>query len=131
MSFCQHRKPAAGAEGPCMDAEWLDAHRMPRHRQLPVQGQPRMIVEGSGALPHRPEGRKILTASRACGRGQGRREIAEAIGKQATKLDYAPGSSLATRCRSELANRVKELTPAGLDYVFFTGSGLQSRPTRR
>jgi beta-alanine--pyruvate transaminase len=29
----------------------------------------------------------------------------------------------------ELANKIKELTPAGLDYVFFTGSGSESADT--
>ena len=29
----------------------------------------------------------------------------------------------------ELANRIKALTPAGLDYVFFTGSGSESADT--
>jgi beta-alanine--pyruvate transaminase len=38
-------------------------------------------------------------------------------------------SSSATRLSFELANRIKDLTPAGLDYVFFTGSGSESADT--
>src|SRR4029077_5186649 len=38
-------------------------------------------------------------------------------------LQYGPPHSFA------LANRIKELTPAGLDYVFFTGSGSESADT--
>ncbi|MFX9446683.1 aspartate aminotransferase family protein, partial [Acinetobacter baumannii] len=51
------------------------------------------------------------------------------IGKQAMKLDYAPAFQFGHPLSFELANRVKELTPAGLDYVFFTGSGSESADT--
>jgi beta-alanine--pyruvate transaminase len=49
MSFVNIEKPAAGAEGPRMDAEWLDAHWMPYTGNRQFKANPRMIVEGSGA----------------------------------------------------------------------------------
>ena len=132
MSFVNIEKPAAGAEGPRMDAEWLDAHWMPYTANRQFKANPRMIVEGSGAYYTDSDGRKIfdgLSGLWCAGLGHGRREIAEAIGKQAMKLDYAPAFQFGHPLGFELANRVKELTPAGLDYVFFTGSGSESADT--
>ncbi|KRB29442.1 aspartate aminotransferase family protein [Acidovorax sp. Root70] len=132
MSFVNIEKPAAGAEGPRMDAEWLDAHWMPYTANRQFKANPRMIVEGSGAYYTDADGRKIfdgLSGLWCAGLGHGRREIAEAIGKQAMKLDYAPAFQFGHPLGFELANRVKELTPAGLDYVFFTGSGSESADT--
>ena len=114
------------------DAAWLDAHWMPYTGNRQFKANPRMIVEGSGAYYTDSEGRKIfdgLSGLWCAGLGHGRREIAEAIGKQAMKLDYAPAFQFGHPLSFELANRVKELTPAGLDYVFFTGSGSESADT--
>ena len=60
MSFVNIEKPAAGAEGPRMDAEWLDAHWMPYTGNRQFKANPRMIVEGSGAYYTDSEGRKIF-----------------------------------------------------------------------
>ena len=49
--------------------------------------------------------------------------------RQAASLDYSPGFQFGHRLSFELANRVKELTPAGLDYVFFTSSGSEAADT--
>ena len=114
------------------DAAWLDAHWMPYTGNRQFKANPRMIVEGSGAYYTDSEGRKIfdgLSGLWCSGLGHGRREIAEAIGKQAMKLDYAPAFQFGHPLSFELANRVKELTPAGLDHVFFTGSGSESADT--
>ena len=131
MSFAPIDTPAAGA-APRMDADWLDAHWMPYTANRQFKQNPRMIVEGSGAYYTDSDGRKIfdgLSGLWCAGLGHGRREIAEAIGKQAMKLDYAPAFQFGHPLSFELANRVKELTPAGLDYVFFTGSGSESADT--
>src|SRR5262249_30698041 len=53
----------------------------------------------------------------------------EAIAKQAAALDYAPAFQYGHPLSFELANKIKELTPAGLDYVFFTGSGSEAADT--
>ena len=114
------------------DAAWLDAHWMPYTGNRQFKANPRMIVEASGAYFTDSEGRKIfdgLSGLWCSGLGHGRREIAEAIGRQAMKLDYAPAFQFGHPLSFELANRVKELTPAGLDYVFFTGSGSESADT--
>jgi adenosylmethionine-8-amino-7-oxononanoate aminotransferase len=44
-------------------------------------------------------------------------------------LDYSPAFQFGHPLSFALANKLKELTPAGLDYVFFTGSGSESADT--
>ncbi|WP_258400662.1 aminotransferase class III-fold pyridoxal phosphate-dependent enzyme, partial [Burkholderia multivorans] len=53
----------------------------------------------------------------------------EAVSRQVAQLDYAPAFQFGHPKSFELANRIKELTPAGLDYVFFTGSGSEAADT--
>ena len=131
MNFAE-LDPVAATTGPRMDAAWLDAHWMPYTANRSFKAKPRMIVEASGAYFTDAEGRKIfdgLSGLWCSGLGHGRREIAEAIGKQAAKLDYAPAFQFGHPGSFELANRIKDLTPAGLDYVFFTGSGSEAADT--
>ena len=114
------------------DAAWLDAHWMPFTGNREFKAHPRMIVAAEGAYYTDSEGRKILDGLSGlwcCGLGHGRREIAEAIGRQAATLDYSPAFQYGHPLSFALANRIKELTPAGLDYVFFTGSGSESADT--
>jgi len=130
MSFV-HTEPSLGA-APRMDAAWLDAYWMPYTANRQFKANPRMIVEAQGAYYTDSEGRKIfdgLSGLWCAGLGHGRREIAEAVGKQAAKLDYSPAFQFGHPLAFELANRIKELTPAGLDYVFFTGSGSEAADT--
>lgn len=132
MSFVNLEKPAADAQGPRLDAQWLDAHWMPFTANRQFKARPRMIVAGSGAYYTDAEGRKIfdgLSGLWCTGLGHGRREIAEAIGKQALELDYAPAFQFGHPLSFELANRIKALLPAGLDHVFFTSSGSEAADT--
>jgi beta-alanine--pyruvate transaminase len=78
------------------------------------------------------DGRKIfdgLSGLWTCGLGHGRAEIVEAARHQLATLDYSPAFQYGHPLSFELANKLKELTPAGLDYVFFTGSGSESADT--
>jgi len=114
------------------DAAWLDAHWMPFTANRSFKAQPRMIVGAQGAYYQDANGRKIfdgLSGLWCSGLGHGRREVAEAIGRAAAHLDYAPAFQFGHPAAFELANRIKELTPAGLDYVFFTGSGSEAADT--
>ncbi len=114
------------------DAAWLDAHWMPFTGNREFKAHPRMIVSAEGAYYTDADGKKIfdgLSGLWCCGLGHARREIAEAIAKQAKQLDYAPAFQFGHPASFALANKIKELTPAGLDYVFFTGSGSESADT--
>ena len=114
------------------DAAWLEAHWMPYTGNRRFKADPRMIVAGQGAYYTDADGRKIfdgLSGLWCSGLGHGRPEITEAVSRQIHRLDYAPAFQHGHPLSFALANRLKELTPDGLDYVFFTGSGSESADT--
>ncbi len=114
------------------DAAWLDAHWMPFTGNRQFKANPRMVVSAAGAYYTDSEGKQILDGLSGlwcCGLGHARREIVEAVQKQVASLDYAPAFQFGHPQSFALANKLKELTPAGLDYVFFTGSGSESADT--
>ena len=117
---------------PRTDAAWLDAHWMPFTGNRQFKAHPRMIVAAEGAYYTDADGRKILDGLSGLwcvGLGHRRREIVEAVQKQVATLDYAPAFQYGHPQSFALANKLKELTPPGLDYVFFTGSGSESADT--
>ena len=114
------------------DAAWLDAHWMPFTANRQFKRDPRIITSAQGAYFTDANGRQVfdgLSGLWCTGLGHGRREIAEAVGRQAALLDYAPAFQFGHPLSFELANAIKARTPAGLDYVFFTGSGSEAADT--
>ncbi|MEZ4401023.1 MAG: aspartate aminotransferase family protein [Kofleriaceae bacterium] len=114
------------------DAAWLDAHWMPYTGNREFKANPRMLVAAEGAYYTDAHGNQILDGLSGLwctGLGHRRTEIVEAIQRQAATLDYAPAFQYGHPASFELANKIKALTPAGLDYVFFTGSGSESADT--
>jgi beta-alanine--pyruvate transaminase len=61
--------------------------------------------------------------------GHARPRIVQAIQAQAAELDFAPPFQMAHPKVFELADRLVQLTPPGLDKVFFTNSGSESVET--
>jgi beta-alanine--pyruvate transaminase len=91
-----------------------------------------MFVGAEGAYYIDDKGRKVfdgLSGLWCSGLGHGRKEIVDAIAKTAATCDYTPAFQFGHPHSFALANKIKELTPAGLDYVFFTGSGSESADT--
>jgi beta-alanine--pyruvate transaminase len=114
------------------DPAWLDAHWMPFTGNRQFKQNPRMFVGAEGAYYIDDKGKKVfdgLSGLWCCGLGHGRKEIADAIAKTASTCDYTPAFQFGHPHSFALANKIKELTPAGLDYVFFTGSGSESADT--
>jgi len=114
------------------DAAWLDAHWMPFTANREFKAKPRLMVAAQGCYYTDNHGKKIfdgLSGLWCCGLGHGRSEITEAATRQLATLDYSPAFQFGHPLSFELANKLKELTPAGLDYVFFTGSGSESADT--
>jgi beta-alanine--pyruvate transaminase len=110
----------------------LDAFWMPFSDNKYFKGTPRLLARAEGMHYYTPEGREVLDGTAGlwcCNAGHGRREITEAIQKQAAILDFAPTFQLGHPIAFEAAARVAELTPAGLDRVFFTNSGSESADT--
>jgi beta-alanine--pyruvate transaminase len=110
----------------------LDAYWMPFSDNRYFKANPRMIARAEGMSYFTPEGQEILDGTAGlwcCNAGHGRREIKEAIQKQAAILDYAPTFQLGHPIAFEAAARIAEITPDGMDKVFFTNSGSESADT--
>jgi beta-alanine--pyruvate transaminase len=79
-----------------------------------------------------PEGRQILdgVAGLWCvNAGHARPKIVQAIQAQAADMDFAPPFQMGHPKAFELADAVSQLTPAGLNRVFFTNSGSEAVDT--
>jgi beta-alanine--pyruvate transaminase len=114
------------------DSAWLDAHWMPFTGNRQFKANPRMFVSAEGAYYIDSDGKKVfdgLSGLWCCGLGHGNKEIIAAVQKQVATLDYAPAFQFGHPASFALANKIKELTPAGLDYVFFVGSGSEAADT--
>ncbi|MES3677305.1 aspartate aminotransferase family protein [Halomonas elongata] len=123
----QNRARAAG-----LSPEQLDAYWMPYTGNRQFKRDPRIIVGAEGSYLKDAEGRRIydgLSGLWTCGAGHCRPEITEAVSRQLGELDYSPAFQFGHPKAFELAHRLSELTPAGLNHVFFTGSGSESADT--
>jgi beta-alanine--pyruvate transaminase len=110
----------------------LEAHWMPYTGNRQFKADPRIIVGAEGVHFIDDKGRRVLDGLSGlwcCGAGHNRAEIADAVHKQLQTLDYAPAFQYGHPGSFQLANKIKQVTPAGLDYVFFTGSGSESADT--
>ncbi|MCA3392225.1 MAG: aspartate aminotransferase family protein [Roseomonas sp.] len=110
----------------------LDAFWMPYSDNKYFKDRPRMLARAEGMHYYTPEGREILDGTSGlwcCNAGHGRREIVEAIQRQAAIMDFAPAFQLGHPIAFEAAARVADMTPEGLDRVFFTNSGSESADT--
>jgi len=112
--------------------EQLDAYWLPYTANRQFKADPRLIVGAEGSYYVDAEGRKIfdgLSGLWCCGAGHNRPEIAEAVAKQLRELDYAPAFQFGHPKAFELAERITQLTPKGLDHVFYTNSGSEAADT--
>ncbi|MGA7070592.1 aspartate aminotransferase family protein [Bradyrhizobium sp.] len=110
----------------------LAAHWMPFTANRSFKKAPRLLAGAKGMHYFTVDGRKILdgAAGMWCSNaGHGRTQIADAIGKQAATLDYAPPFQFGIPQAFELASRVADLAPKGLDHVFFCNSGSEAADT--
>ena len=114
-----------------MSAE-LDAYWMPFTANRQFKKAPRLMVKAAGMHYWTDDGRQILdgVAGLWCvNAGHGRPRITQAIAEQAAEMDFAPPFQMAHPKAFELATRVAELSPAGMNRVFFTNSGSESVET--
>ncbi|MDR5867711.1 omega-aminotransferase AptA [Halomonas koreensis] len=120
--------PHAAGLGPAQ----LDAYWMPYTGNRQFKRDPRIITGAAGSYLTDARGRQVfdgLSGLWTCGAGHCRPEITEAVGRQLAELDYAPAFQFGHPKAFELAHRLRELTPDGLDHAFFTGSGSESADT--
>jgi len=110
----------------------LDHLWLPFTPNRDFKSEPRLFARAEGVHYFTPEGRKLLDGSSGLfcvPLGHGRREIADAVHQQLLTLDYTPSFTRAHPKAFELATRVTEFTPPGLDRVFFTNSGSEAVDT--
>lgn len=110
----------------------LSAFWMPFTANRQFKGAPRLLVAAEGMHYTSHDGRQILdgTAGLWCvNAGHARPEIVEAIRAAAGHLDYAPAFQIGHPMAFDLANRLVQVMPDGIDHVFFTNSGSEAVET--
>ncbi|HLS80470.1 MAG TPA: aspartate aminotransferase family protein [Steroidobacter sp.] len=110
----------------------LEAFWMPFTANRQFKAKPRLLARAEGMYYWTADGRKVLdgVAGLWCvNAGHGRKEIAEAVGRQLATMDFAPTFQMGHPLGFELANKLVRLTPGDLDHVFFTNSGSESVDT--
>ncbi|WP_322867933.1 aspartate aminotransferase family protein [Aquicoccus sp. G2-2] len=110
----------------------LESYWMPFTPNRQFKSQPRLFVGAKGMHYTCEDGRQIIDGFAGlwcCNAGHGNPEIAEAVRHQLIELDFAPSFNLGHPKVFEFAERLKRISPAGLDHVFFTNSGSESVDT--
>ena len=117
---------------PLRNTPSLDAFWMPFTANRQFKAAPRLLVSAEGMHYTADDGRKVLdgTAGLWCvNAGHGRRQIAAAVERQLSTLDFAPTFQMGHPIAFAFAERLAEIAPGGLDRVFFTNSGSESVDT--
>ena len=110
----------------------LEAFWMPFTANRQFKQKPRMFVAADRMLYTTDDGCQVLdgTAGLWCvNAGHKRPRITEAIQRQAEELDYAPAFQMGHPKAFELANQLVQISPEGMDHVFYTNSGSESVET--
>ena len=110
----------------------LAAHWMPFTANRAFKKAPRLLAGAKDMHYFTVDGRQLIDAAAGMwctNAGHGRTQIADAIGKMAATLDYAPPFQFGIPQSFELASRIADLAPAGLDHVFFCNSGSEAADT--
>jgi adenosylmethionine-8-amino-7-oxononanoate aminotransferase len=99
-------------------------------RQWLKAGGPWVLDRGEGALLVDADGREFVDALSggvfAVLAGYGRREIAEAMARQAERLNYTSPFATTSVVTIELARKLAELAPGDLSASFFCSSGSEA-----
>lgn len=115
------------AEQPALNAFWMPftANRQFKHK-------PRLLESAAGMFYRSDDGRQVLDGTAGlwcCNAGHAHPRIVAAVQKQIATLDFAPTFQMGHPAAFELAERLADIAPAGLNKVFFTNSGSESADT--
>ena len=105
---------------------------MPFSANKEFKTEPRMFSRAKGLYFYTPDGREVIDASSGLfcvAAGHCRDEIADAVYQQLQTLDFTAPFLRAHSKAFELAERVAQHTPEGLNRIFFTNSGSESVDT--
>jgi beta-alanine--pyruvate transaminase len=110
----------------------LQAHWMPFTGNRYFKDNPRLISRAKGMHCWTHDGRQLIDGVAGlwcCNAGHCHPKIVEAIQKQAQVLDYSMAFQLSHPAVFELANKLTEMAPEGIDYAFFVNSGSEAVDT--
>ena len=110
----------------------LKAYWMPYTGNRYFKENPRIISRAEGMYCYTHDGKELLDVVAGlwcCNAGHCHPKIIEAIQEQAETLDYAMAFQLGHPKVFELANRLTEMAPSGIDYAFFVNSGSEAVDT--
>ncbi|WP_339743675.1 aminotransferase class III-fold pyridoxal phosphate-dependent enzyme [uncultured Rubinisphaera sp.] len=110
----------------------LDHYWMPFTANRAFKNSPRMVTSACGVYLQEESGGKILDGSSGlfCApAGHCRPEIAEAVSKQLLKLDYSSPFQFSHPGGFQLAERLSQLLPSGMNRIFFANSGSEAVDT--
>ena len=110
----------------------LRAFWMPFTSNRQFKSAPRMLVEAKDMHYTAADGRSILDGTAGlwcCNAGHCRPKITEAVQNQVSTLDYAPAFQMGHPLAFELANRLVDIAPDGIEHVFYCNSGSEAVDT--
>ncbi|MDO5370228.1 aspartate aminotransferase family protein [Paracoccus sp. (in: a-proteobacteria)] len=110
----------------------LNAFWMPFTANRQFKQAPRMLVAAKDMHYTAADGRQVLDGTAGlwcCNAGHTRPRITQAISDMAGTLDYAPAFQMGHPTAFELANRLVDIAPEGMEHVFYTNSGSEAVDT--
>ncbi|WP_042249927.1 aspartate aminotransferase family protein [Paracoccus sp. PAMC 22219] len=110
----------------------LRAFWMPYTANRQFKSAPRMLVASKDMHYTTADGRQVLDGTAGlwcCNAGHCRPKITEAVQSQVGELDYAPAFQMGHPLAFELANRIVDIAPDGMEHVFYTNSGSEAVDT--
>ena len=119
-------------ENMSIDLPEMDAYWMPFTGNRYFKENPRVIHRAEGMYCWSHDGRKLLDMVAGlwcCNAGHCDPRIVKAIQDQAADLDYAMAFQLGHPKAFELASKLTDIAPDGIDHAFFVNSGSEAVET--
>ncbi|QBX34564.1 aspartate aminotransferase family protein [Paracoccus liaowanqingii] len=110
----------------------LRAFWMPFTANRQFKSAPRMLVASRDMHYTTADNRQVLDGTAGlwcCNAGHCRPRITESVQAQVGELDYAPAFQMGHPLAFELANRLVDIAPDGMEHVFYTNSGSEAVDT--
>ena len=110
----------------------LDNYWMPFTPNRKFKSDPRLIVASEGMHYKTQDGRSVLDGIAGlwcCNAGHCHPKIVKAVQDQVATLDYATAFNMSHPKAFELAEKIADLTPDGVDKIFFGNSGSEAVET--
>ena len=110
----------------------LDNFWIPFTGNKAFKAEPRLLVEADGMYYTSDEDKKILDGIAGmwcCNAGHCHPHIVKAVQDQIATMDYATAFNMSHPKAFELAEKISQLTPEGLDRIFFSNSGSEAVDT--